>query len=108
MAARTQGQLVNTERWIELGRSVIAPAVAVLAGLLAGSLVVLLQGQNLLSAYAALIRGAFGDQLAWSSTLTLASPIVLSGIGAGLAFKSGLFNLGGEGQLVLGALAAAV
>lgn len=108
MSARAQGQLLKTERWVELGRVVLAPAIAVVAGLLFGSIVVLLQGQNLFDAYGSLLRGAFGDRLAWSSTLTLASPIVLSGVGAGLAFKSGLFNLGGEGQLVLGALTAAV
>jgi simple sugar transport system permease protein len=101
-------QQFHTERWLQWGRMVLAPLVAVVAGLVIGSIIVLLQGQNLLAAYAALIRGAFGDQLAVSSTLTRAAPIVVTGLGTALAFKSGLFNLGGEGQFVLGALATAI
>ncbi len=108
MAERAQVQLRNTERRLELGRMVLAPLVAVLAGLAIGSIIILLQGQSLLVAYASLLRGAFGDSLAITSTLTLAAPIVITGVGTALAFKSGLFNLGGEGQLVLGALVAAL
>lgn len=98
----------NTARRLELGRQVLTPVLAIAAGLAVGSLVVGLQGENVIAAYAALLRGAFGDALAISSTLTLAVPLVLTGLGTALAFRSGLFNLGGEGQLVLGALAAAI
>ena len=103
-----QAERRNTERWVQLGRMVLTPLVAILVGLAVGSLVVLLQGQNLLSVYGALLRGAVGDQLAITSTLTRAAPIVVAGLGTALAFRSGLFNLGGEGQLVLGALVTAI
>lgn len=108
MAERAQVQRRINERWVDLGRMVLTPLIAVLAGLAIGSIVVMLQGQNLFSAYAALVRGAFGDQLAITQTLTRAAPIVITGVGVALAFKSGLFNLGGEGQFVLGALVAAI
>ncbi len=108
MAERTQTQLRETERWVELGRLLLAPLVAVVAGLLVGSLVMLLQGQSLLRAYGALLQGAFGSELAITLTLTRAAPIVVAGVGTALALKAGLFNLGGEGQLVLGGLVAVI
>jgi len=108
MAGSAHAQRRNTERWVEVGRMVLAPLVAVIVGLAVGSLAIVLQHQDLLAAYSALIGGAFGNQLAITSTLTLAVPIVVIGVGTALAFKAGLFNLGGEGQLVFGALTTAI
>jgi general nucleoside transport system permease protein len=58
-------------------------------------------------AFWGLIEGAFGDGHALSETMVWASPYILAGLAVALAFHGGLFNIGAEGQLALGALAAA-
>jgi ABC-type uncharacterized transport system permease subunit len=50
--------------------------------------------------------GGFGSVFAWTETLTRATPLILTGLAATVAFKARLFNIGAEGQLYAGALAA--
>ena len=57
-------------------------------------------------ALVALVGGAFGDTLALENTLVRAVPLLLIGLGVALAFRAGVWNIGGEGQLYVGALAA--
>jgi ABC-type uncharacterized transport system permease subunit len=57
-------------------------------------------------AYALLLEGGFGSRFALTETLTRATPLVLTGLAAALAFRARLYNIGAEGQLYLGALAA--
>ncbi|MBC7807813.1 MAG: ABC transporter permease, partial [Akkermansiaceae bacterium] len=59
-------------------------------------------------AYQALFVGAVGSPLAWSNTLSRTMPILLTGVGVSVALAAGLFNIGAEGQLAVGGLAAAV
>ena len=56
--------------------------------------------------YVLLLSGGFGSVFAWSETLTRAVPLILTGLAAAVAFRARLFNIGAEGQLYLGALAA--
>lgn len=67
-------------------------------------------GYDPIQAYAAMVRGAFGGRHAanFAATLNRAVPIIGMGLAAALAFRAGFFNIGGEGQLVLGGIAAAV
>jgi simple sugar transport system permease protein len=58
-------------------------------------------------AYSALIQGALGSPRAISETLTLATPLILAGLAVAFAFKAGLFNIGANGQLIMGAAGAA-
>ncbi|MGA4509029.1 ABC transporter permease [Propionibacteriaceae bacterium G1746] len=58
-------------------------------------------------AYSELVKGAFGGIGAISSTTAQAAPLICAGLGIGLAFRAGLFNIGGQGQAVLGAIASA-
>ena len=58
-------------------------------------------------AIGALLSGAFGSPFAWSGTLVKSTPILLTGLSVAWAFRAGLFNIGAEGQLLLGAIAAA-
>jgi ABC-type uncharacterized transport system permease subunit len=58
------------------------------------------------AAYAALVDGGFGSSFAWSETLTRATPLILTGLAAAVAFRAHFYNIGAEGQLYLGALAA--
>lgn len=60
-----------------------------------------------LVAYAALAQGAFGSQSALLNTVLQATPLVLGGLAVGVGFKAGLFNIGGQGQFLLAATAAA-
>jgi len=89
-------------------RRAIGPLRAVLLAFLVGSLVMLLLGENPALAFSALLRGAFGSWRAVGRTLQDATPLALTGLAVALAFRAGLFNIGVEGQMVLGALAAGV
>jgi energy-coupling factor transporter ATP-binding protein EcfA2 len=57
-------------------------------------------------AYALLLQGGFGSRFALTETLTRATPLIFTGLAAAVAFRARLYNIGAEGQLYLGALAA--
>lgn len=59
------------------------------------------------SSYAALVRGSVGSPGAVGTTLERSAPLICAGLGVSLAFRAGLFNIGAQGQLILGAIAAA-
>ena len=61
----------------------------------------------MLAAYGELLVGAFGSRLSVTETLARATPLILTGLAAAVAFRARLWNIGGEGQFYLGALAAA-
>lgn len=84
----------------------LAPIGAVLFTLLVSSLLVLWAGAPVTQTYALLLKGGFGSVFALSETLTRAIPLMLTGLAATVAFKARLFNIGAEGQLYVGALAA--
>ena len=85
---------------------VAAPLLAVLATLAITSLLVAAAGAPVGKAYALLLQGGFGSRFAWTETLTRATPLVLTGLAAAVAFRARLFNIGAEGQLYAGAIAA--
>lgn len=84
----------------------VAPIGAVAFTMLVSGLLVLWAGAPVGRTYALLLQGGFGSVFAWSETLTRAIPLVLTGLSATVAFKARLFNIGAEGQLYAGALAA--
>ena len=92
----------------ERGGVLLEPLVAVAVALGVGALFVLLASASPFDAYRALWDGAVGTTASLAQSATTAIPVVVVGLGMGLAFKVGLFNLGGEGQMVFGALATAV
>lgn len=85
---------------------VLAPLAAIAATLVVSSLLVLWSGAPVGPTWAALLRGGFGSVFAWSETLTRATPLIFTGLAVTVAFKARLFNIGAEGQLYAGALAA--
>ena len=85
---------------------VLAPLGAVAFTLLISALLVLWAGAPVGQTYSLLLQGGFGSVFAFSETLTRAIPLMLTGLAATVAFKSRLFNIGAEGQLYMGALAA--
>jgi simple sugar transport system permease protein len=88
--------------------SSLVPILALLLALLIGAGMLLALGANPLEGYAALIRGAFGNLNALADTLVKATSLLLVGCGICIAFRGGVFNLGGEGQYILGAIGASV
>ena len=83
-----------------------APFIAVAFTLAVTSVLVAWAGAPVGRAYALLLEGGFGSRFAWSETLTRATPLILTGLAAAVAFRARLFNIGAEGQLYAGALAA--
>ena len=88
-------------------RSISVPLVAVLLGLLIGAIVLIASGANPIEAYSALLKGSFGSPVAIQRTLEKATPLIFSGLAVAFAFKAGLFNIGAQGQLLIGAVVAA-
>jgi general nucleoside transport system permease protein len=78
-------------------------AGGVVLALLAGVIVLALAGHDPLTAYGALLRGAFGSTRALAATINKAVPIGLCALGIALAHRAGLWNIGAEGQLYFGA-----
>ncbi len=85
---------------------VLAPLGAVAFTLAVTALLVLWAGQPVGRTYALLLQGGFGSVFALSETFTRAIPLMLTGLAAAVAFRARLFNIGAEGQLYAGALAA--
>jgi hypothetical protein len=84
----------------------VARIGAVLVTLLLTSLLVAWAGAPVGRAYALLLEGGFGSRFALTETLTRATPLILTGLAAAVAFRARLYNIGAEGQLYAGALAA--
>ena len=79
--------------------------MAVLMGLILGTLFVLLGGYNVFTVYSYLFRGSLGSLTALTSTIRWSTIFLICGIASGISFKGGMFNMGTEGQLYMGAMA---
>jgi ABC-type uncharacterized transport system permease subunit len=85
----------------------ITPLAAVAVALALGAILMLIQGSSPVKAYEALFKQAFGSEFGFGQTLSKATPLILSGLAVTVGLRAGLFNIGAQGQLVSGALAAA-
>lgn len=85
---------------------ILPPLVAIVAALLIGAVMLLILGANPIEGYGALLEGAFGSTNALADTVVKATPLLLVALGICIAFRSGVINIGGEGQMILGALSA--
>ena len=81
------------------------PVTAIILAFLVSGVFILLQGKNPLEAYAAVMRGAFGSMVAIGNTCVRTTPLLIGALGMTLGVRGGHFNVGGEGQLYLGAAA---
>jgi ABC-type uncharacterized transport system permease subunit len=88
-------------------RSLLVPVLAVLTSVIVGGIVIAIVGGDPFAAFLGLAEGAFGSAAALSETAVWATPYIFAGLAVALAFKGGLFNIGAEGQLAFGAVAAA-
>jgi len=80
--------------------------LAVGIGFLGGAFLMLLYGYDPITAYRALLTGAFGDISGIYETLSFATPLILTALTFGICVRSGLFNIGAEGQMYMGAIGA--
>ena len=80
------------------------PVGSFFAALVVGAIVLAVTGQNPLSVYARIVDRAFISEGAFSGTLVSATPLLFTGLCAAVAFRIGFFNIGGEGQFVMGAI----
>jgi len=93
----------HTPAWLNL----LLPVVAVLAALALCSGLIAAAGADVLPAYGALLAGAFGSRFNSVETLVKAAPLVFTGLAVAVAFRAKFWNIGAEGQLLAGAMAAA-
>ena len=108
---------------VDFRTALLVPALAVLTAMIAGGFIILITepelwrnfgGESLgdtltevKDAYVALFQGSFGSLRAISETLVATAPLILAGLAVAIGFRAGLFNIGAEGQLLMGGLAGA-
>ncbi len=103
-----RGRLIGRSEFEDL---VLVPIIAVAAALILGALTMLATNVDLATigrSYVALLVGSVGSLNALSETLTAVTPLVLAGLGLALGFRAGLFNIGAEGQVLMGGMAAVI
>ncbi len=83
----------------------LLPLMAVPVAFLVGAIMLILLKVDPISAYVTLVEGAFGSVSGITQTLVKATPLLLVGLGVVIAFRGGVINIGGEGQLIVGACA---
>jgi simple sugar transport system permease protein len=82
----------------------LLPVFATLAALMVGAIMLIILKVNPFVAYKALIDGAFGTSNAFAETLVKATPLLFVGLGICIAYRGNVINIGGEGQMIVGAL----
>src|SRR5690606_30824436 len=82
------------------------PIAAVLIAFTIGGVLLALLGANPFEAYWVLLSGAFGSVNGLTATLTKMTPLLLVALGICISFRGGVINIGGEGQIIIGALAS--
>jgi simple sugar transport system permease protein len=105
-------QIVKSLR--RAGRALAVPLGSVLLAFAAGAVIVAVTGGDPFKAYQALACGGFGlfcfggepSVLQLANTLVVVTPLIMAGIAVALPFRAGMFNIGAEGQLIMGAIAA--
>lgn len=100
------GRLGSRLDWRQFRLTWLALPGSALAALLVGAVMLSALGASPVTGYRALLDGAFGDSYALSSTAVKAVPLLLVGVGICIAFRANVFNIGGEGQIAMGALLA--
>ena len=91
-----------------LARAVAAPLFALVVSVVIGGLLMAALGRNPFAVYAVLIAGSLEGWPNLSVTLQLTTPLIFTGLAVAVAFRSGIWNIGVEGQMLMGALAAGI
>jgi len=124
------GEAPKKDHSSSVGQVLLVPALAVLTGLIIGAIAILATGENVFTAYGALFAGSFGtpQQLIlgfqsyfatgetkellraiypFTESLAAATPYIFAALSVAIGFRCGLFNIGAEGQVLIGALCSA-
>jgi len=98
-------KIIQSE-WISRLIDALLPVIATMAALAVGALMLVLLRVNPAEAYKALWDGAFGSTNAFAETLVKATPLLLVALGICISFRGDVINIGGEGQMIVGAILA--
>src|SRR5688572_10724540 len=101
----SSSQAYDLPRWMDLA---VLPALNLLLALLVCGAVVAFTGQDPWQALGLMVKGAFGSAIGFSYTLYYATTFVFTGLAVAVAYHAGLFNIGGEGQAMLGGIGTAL
>ncbi|MCL2202181.1 MAG: ABC transporter permease [Oscillospiraceae bacterium] len=110
-------QVLSTDRFVPLIRIArrntipqhkawLVRAAGLLSALVVGSLLILALGQNPIAVYAEMIDSAFGSRIGFTQTVRTAIPLLGAALAVGMAFKMRFWNIGAEGQILIGGIAA--
>jgi ABC-type uncharacterized transport system permease subunit len=101
-----------------LGRQILVTAIAIILGLLVGAILIIVSGligpaatfdpALPITAYGALLEGSLSSDKAIANTLNSATPLIFAGLAVAFGFRAGLFNIGANGQLLVGGFCAAI
>ncbi len=92
--------------WSRVALNVLLPIAGVVFALLLGAVMLVILRADPFAAYASLVHGAVGTRFGITQTLVKATPLLLVGLGICIAFRANVINIGGEGQIIAGALMA--
>ncbi len=98
-------QPVELPRWAD---AFLVPVITVIAALIASSVVIFAIGENPLEIIWLIVQGALGDTGRLGTTLYYTTSFIFTGLAVSLAYQAGLFNIGGEGQAIIGGLACTI
>ncbi|UFJ42192.1 ABC transporter permease [Brevibacillus humidisoli] len=91
---------------IFIKESFLVPVVAIILGLLTGAIAMLAGGFDPLLAYQSLLNKVFGNLYNFGETIRQITPLIFTGLSVAFAFRTGLFNIGAEGQFIMGMIAS--
>ena len=97
---------MNSRFLQRLSRTLLIPTLALVAALLLGAIVMLVFGDDPITAYWGLFSGAFGSARGWSSTIRKMTPLLLTGLAVAVPLHAGLLNIGASGQFLMGTITA--
>lgn len=98
--------VIEPRQSVSFWRAGLAPVWAIIASMAICAVLIAWAGASVPNAYALLIKGAFGSSFAIKETLTRSIPLIFTGLAVSVAFRAKFYNIGAEGQLYAGALAA--
>ncbi|HEY5506713.1 MAG TPA: ABC transporter permease [Coriobacteriia bacterium] len=115
MSETHEAAVVRERTWMKALRTAGVPLLSVLFAMLIGSIILVASGKDPLLTFGALLKGSFGSPDQWQlgnfralgDTLSRATPLVFAGLAVAFGFRANLFNIGANGQLLLGSVAAA-
>ena len=85
---------------------VVTPVLILVSAFVTNAIIMLLCDYDPLEAYQAAVSGAFGNSRKFGETLVKSTPFLMTGLSVAMAFRCGIWNIGAEGQFLMGALAA--